>query len=305
MRKFFFLATLACMITLNVNAQTVENETRAQRYLRLSKAADENPSDWKTQLEVGHILLDKDGGFYNQSRAIRYFERIFNQATAINKEIPDSVIREAGIILMMTANENKDINKALFYVDELKRARNVGVNIEETNLNMCDTYGTMLNMAKEEPVNALLCLKELRERATKAGLNGVEYTDVMTSFLFDEVVMLSKTMFGDKLLELTLDGKKYIYIALGDWNIEKPFVGWTSGLTMNKDEEEDPIKLAYGEDGVVYDELHGEMYFGIFCNNDGVVPQDGANARLITVTSEQRQKMVEAYRKYMKKAKKK
>lgn len=304
MRKFIFLATLVCMVALNVNAQTEETETRAQRYLRLSKAADENPTDWKTQLEVGHILLDKDGGFYNQSRAVRYFERIFNLATAINKEIPDSVIREAGIMLMTTANEKKNINKALYYIDELKRARNTGVDIEETYLNVCDMYGAMLNMAREEPVNALLSMKELRERVTKAGLNGVEYSDAMTSLLFDEVVMLSKKMFGDKLLELTLDGKKYVYIALGDWNIEKPFIGWTSGITVNKDGEEGPIKLAYGEDGVVYDELHGQMDFGIFCNKDGVVPQKETNVRLITVTPEQRQKMVEAYHKYMKKAKK-
>ena len=38
-------------------------------------------------------------------------------------------------------------------------------------------------------------------------------------------------------------------------------------------------------------------------DKDGVKPQDTANARLITVTPECRQQLVEAYRKYMKKSK--
>ncbi|MBR3110972.1 MAG: hypothetical protein IKH35_07280 [Prevotella sp.] len=71
-----FAAVLCCAMTTVVNAQTAETESNMDKYLRLSKEADENPTNWQAQLEVGHMLLDKESGVYNQSRAARYYERI-------------------------------------------------------------------------------------------------------------------------------------------------------------------------------------------------------------------------------------
>ena len=297
-------AVLCCFIS--VNAQTTETESNSERYLRLSKEADENPTDWKAQLEIAHVLLDKDGGFYNMHRGARYYERIYHLAINydINKEIPDSVIQESCMMLLTAAADKKDIDKSLFYIDEMKHAQKVGVDIKDDVLNMCDVYGAMYNMIKEDNLKALMNMMDLRERIAQMGLPGIEHTDMMTAMLFDNVIELSKSLFGDKLLELTLDGKKYIFIALGDWNIEKPFMGWTSFMTADEDEKVKMLKLAYGEDGVVHDDLHGKLEFSFFCNKDGVVPQENANTRLITVTPEQRQKMVEAYHSYLKKAKK-
>jgi hypothetical protein len=64
------------------------------------------------------------------------------------------------------------------------------------------------------------------------------------------------------------------------------------------------LKLLYGEDGKVYDDMHGEMNYSFNYTKDGFVPQEGYNVRMITVTPEQRQKMVDAYHSYMKKHKK-
>ena len=295
-------AVLCCFIS--VNAQTENTESRSERYLRLSKEADENPNDWKAQLEIAHILLDKDGGFYNMHRGARYYERIYHLATDFNKEIPDSVIQEAGMMLMAATADKKDVDKSLFYINEMKHAQKVGVDIKDDFLNMCDMYGIIYNMSKEDNLRALMSIMDLRERITKMGQPGVEYTEMMMAVLFDEVIEQGMTMFGDKLLELTMDGKKYIFIAMGDWNIEKPFMGWTNVMGDDKGEKEKKFKLAYGEDGVVYDDLHGRLEFSFFCNKNGVVPQENSNSRLITVTPEQRQQMVEAYHKYLKKAKK-
>ena len=305
-RIFMVAAAMMCIAALNVNAQTEETETRAQRYLRLSKEADENPTDWKAQLEIAHVLLDKDGGFYNQQRGARYYERIYHLAINydINKEIPDSVIQESCMMLLTAATDKKDPDKALFYINELKHAKKAGVDIDDLSLNLCDVFGTMYNMIKEDQLEALVNMKDLRERIAKTGLPGIENTDVMTAMMFDNVAEQGKALFGDKLLELTLDGKKYIFLALGDWNIEKPFAGWTSFMTADEDEKEKMPTLVYGEDGVVHNKLKGKLEFSFLCNKNGVVPQENANSRLITVTPEQRQKLVEAYHNYLKKAKK-
>ena len=295
-------AVLCCFIS--VNAQTTETESNSERYLRLSKEADENPSDWKAQMEVVHILTDKNSGFYNQHRATRYLERIYHTATDYNKEVPDSVLRISLITLATLAYDKKDIDKTLFYIDEVKHAKKVGVEISDADILCQDAMGLMLHLVKNDALQALSNTMDMRQRLTENKMPGIEYSDVMTAMLFDNVIELSKSLFGDKLLELTLDGKKYIFIALGDWNIEKPFMGWTSFMTADEDEKEKMLKLAYGEDGVVHDDLHGKLEFSFFCNKDGVVPQENANTRLITVTPEQRQKMVEAYHSYLKKAKK-
>lgn len=294
MKKYVLLTVLACITALNVNAQAKDAESKADRYFRMSKVADENPSDWKAQLEVGHILLDKEGGFYNQSRAARYYERIYHIASDVNKEIPDSVIRETNWVLMTLAVGKGDIERALFYIDEMKHANSVGVDIEDSYLNLSDMYGLTCCMGKEDYIKALSYLKDLRDRVTQRHLPGIEHTDLTTAMLLEEVFELEKAVFGDKLMELTIDGKKYIVVSMGEWDIEKPFIGWSAT-------KEGSLTLFYGEDGKVYDNLHGEMNYSFFCNKDGIVPHEESNARLITVTPEHRQQMVKAYRNYMEK----
>jgi len=294
MRKYVLLAVLACITALSVNAQTKDAESKADRYFRMSKVADENPSDWKAQLEVGHILLDKEGGFYNQSRAARYYERIYHIASDVNREIPDSVIRETNWVLMTLAVGKGDIERALFYIDEMKHANSVGVGIEDSYLNLSDMYGLTCCMGKEDCIKALSYMKDLRDRVTQSHLPGIEHTDLTTAMLLEEVFELEKAVFGDKLMELTIDGKKYIVVSMGEWDIEKPFIGWSAT-------KEGSLTLFYGEDGKVYDNLHGEMNYSFFCNKDGIVPHEESNARLITVTPEHRQQMVKAYRNYMEK----
>ena len=297
MRKIFLLAAFVCFAALSVSAQTEESESKTEKMLRLTKTANENPTDWKAQLEAGHFLLDKEKGVYNQSQAEKYYERIYHLATDYNKEIPDSVIRETGFMLMSVAADKKNFDKALFYIDAMTHARRVGVDISDEYMNSIDVCGIMYSMIKEDMVKPLAYIMNIRERLTKNKTPGIEYTDVLTTILFERLMEKYKDMFGDKVMELTLDDKKYIMISKGDWNIEKPLVGW-----MQK-EEGSPMVL-YGEDGKVYDDKHGNMEYGFDWNKNGVVPKEGVNMRLITVTPERRQQMVEAYRNYLKNAKK-
>lgn len=296
MKKIILFAAFVCFAALNAKAQAEEPESKIEKMLRLTKTANENPADWKAQLEAGHFLLDKENGLYNQSQAEKYYERLYHLATDYNKEIPDSVIVEAGIMLMTVAAEKKNIDKALLYIDELYHAKNVGVNINDDYLNSLAVWGMMYSMGKDM-VRSLAYMMNFRERLTQNNIPGIEYTDVTTAVLFEWVIEKYKDMFGDKVIELTFDDKKYILISMGDWNIEMPFMGWMQQKEGNK-------TVVYGEDGKVYDDKHGYTEYGFDFGKNGVVPKKGLNMRLITVTPEYRQQMVEAYRNYMKKVKK-
>ena len=298
---FFF----CCTMTTVVNAQTAETESNMDKYLRLSKEADENPTNWQAQLEVGHMLLDKESSLYNQSRAAKYYERIYQQAAGFNKEVPDSVFRESVVMLMTVASDKKDLKKALFYTDELMRAEKIGMDINKDYVITCGMMGIGLNLINGDAAKALCHMLDMRKLATADKKAGIDYSDPMTVMLYENLLSEYRKSFGDKLPELTLDGKKYIIIAMNQWNVEMPLMGWFGGVGDDGDDERaEVLKLFYGEDGKVYDDIHGEMIYSFNCNKDGFVPQEGYNVRMITVTSEQRQKMVDAYHNYMKKHKK-
>lgn len=297
MKKNCVIAVLICIAALNVNAQTEEPESKAQKFFRLTKAADENPNDWKAQLEAGHFLLDKENGMYNQSQAEKYYERIYHMVTDYHKDMPDSIFWETGMALTTVASSKQDINKALFYADEMLHAGNVGIDMPDNFFYSFATVGWSYNMMKGDFVKALPYMMGIRERLTNKNHQGIEHTDVTTILLFENLIGKYKEMFGDKLVELTFDGKKYIIVGKADWNIEKPFMGWLQ-------EVEGSPTLLCDEDGKIHDDIHGEMVYGFKFFKDHVVPEDGTNMRLITVTPERRQQLVEAYQKYIKKAKK-
>jgi len=251
------MAAFVCIAATGVNAQTEETESKNEEMLRLTKAADENPADWKAQYEAGHFLLN------NPSQAEKYYERVFHLATDYNKEIPDSVISETGwtMAVMSMAPEKENLDRAFFYIDAMRLADKMGVDMGDGYTYMFDVIGVMYGMMKEESERTLYYMTELRQHLAKDKKPGIEYTDMMTAMLYDELMSKYRETFGDKLLEMTIDGKKYIALSMNEWNIEKPFMGW------KKDTDQE-------------------------------------SPRLITVTPEHRQQLVEAYRKYMKKAKK-
>ena len=305
MNKIIMAAIFCCAMTTVVNAQTAEPESNMDKYLRLSKEADENPTNWQAQLEVGHMLLDKESGVYNQSRAARYYERIYQQAAGFNKEVPDSVFFESVVALMTMASEKKDVKKALFYIDELMRAEKMGVDVNRDYVITCGWMGVVYNLMNGDAAKALLYMLDMRKLATAEKKPGIDYSDPMTVLLYENLLSEYRKTFGDRLPEFTLDGKKYIVIAMNKWNVEMPLMGWMGGVGDDgNDEIANELKLFYGEDGKVYDDMHGEMNYSFNFTKDGFVPQEGYNVRMITVTPEQRQKMVDAYHNYMKKYKK-
>ena len=293
-----------CAMTTAVNAQTAETESKMDKYLRLSKEADENPTNWQAQLEVGHILLDKESGVYNQSRAARYYERIYQQAVGVNKEVPDSVFLESVVMLMTVATDKKDVNKVLFYIDELMRADKIGMNINRDYVTSYNVMAIVFNLMNNNAAKALCNIQDARKLLIADKKVGIDYSDPMTVMLYENLLSEYRKSYGDKLTELTLDGKKYVIIANGSWNVEMPLMGWLGGLGNDGGDKSKELKLFYGEDGKVYDDMHGEMNYGFNYTKDGFVPKEGYNVRMITPTPEQRQKMVDAYHSYMKKHKK-
>ena len=71
-RKFFgAVLLLLCTVTLQMSGQNA-NETLRQKYERLEKDADANPTDWQKQYAVAQMLIQKDIELHDQEKANKF-----------------------------------------------------------------------------------------------------------------------------------------------------------------------------------------------------------------------------------------
>lgn len=293
-RKFFgAVLLLLCTVTLQMSGQNA-NETLRQKYERLEKDADANPTDWQKQYAVAQMLIQKDSELHDQEKADKFYERIYHIVSDINDVVPDSVYNEGCYILMLNAMNKSDIEKTVFYADELIRHAKLKNDIQNSFYIGANALMAPIMIMLERSAGGLDKLLELRKIMEERNYNGVENTDAMLAFFYDQTYSEYREWVADKLMEVTIEGKPYVLIAMGDWNVGQPLMGWSVDKPDNK-------VVFVDENLKVYDDLHGAMQFNFSWDgqNTAIVKAENTTVRLITVTPERRQEMVEAYKKYL------
>ena len=285
---------LMCAVTLQVSGQNA-NETLRQKYDRMEKDADANPTDWQKQYAVAQMLIQKDSELHDQEKANKFYERIYHIVSDINDVVPDSVYNEGCYILMLNAMNKSDIEKTVFYAEELIRHAKLKNDMQNSFYIGANALMAPIMIMLERSAGGLDKLLELRKNIEERNYNGVENTDAMLAFFYDQTYSEYREWVSDKLMEINIEGKPYVLIAMGDWNVGQPFMGWSVDKPDNK-------VVLVDENLKVYDDLHGAMQFDFNWNEEttSIVKTANTTVRLITVTPERRQQMVEAYKKYLK-----
>ena len=285
---------LMCAVTLQVSGQNA-NETLRQKYDRMEKDADANPTDWQKQYAVAQMLIQKDSELHDQEKANKFYERIYHLVSDINDVVPDSVYNEGCYILMLNAMNKSDIEKTVFYAEELIRHAKLKNDMQNSFYIGANALMAPIMIMLERSAGGLDKLLELRKNIEERNYNGVENTDAMLAFFYDQTYNEYREWVADKLMEITIEGKPYVLIAMGDWNVGQPFMGWSVDKPDNK-------VVLVDENLKVYDDLHGAMQFNFNWDEKttSIVKTENTTVRLITVTPERRQQMVEAYKKYLK-----
>ena len=294
-RNFFGVTLLLlCAVTLQMSGQNA-NETLRQKYERLEKDADANPTDWQKQYAVAQMLIQKDSELHDQEKANKFYERIYHLVSDINDVVPDSVYNEGCYILMLNAMNKSDIEKTVFYAEELIRHAKLKNDMQNSFYIGANALMAPIMIMLERSAGGLDKLLELRKNIEERNYNGVENTDAMLAFFYDQTYSEYREWVSDKLMEINIEGKPYVLIAMGDWNVGQPFMGWSVDKPDNK-------VVLVDENLKVYDDLHGAMQFDFNWNEEttSIVKTANTTVRLITVTPERRQQMVEAYKKYLK-----
>lgn len=286
---------LMCAVTLQVSGQNA-NETLRQKYDRMEKDADANPTDWRKQYAVAQMLIQKDSELHDQEKANKFYERIYHLVSDINDVVPDSVYNEGCYILMLNAMNKSDIEKTVFYAEELIRHAKLKNDMQNSFYIGANALMAPIMIMLERSAGGLDKLLELRKNIEERNYNGVENTDAMLAFFYDQTYSEYREWVSDKLMEINIEGKPYVLIAMGDWNVGQPFMGWSVDKPDNK-------VVLVDENLKVYDDLHGAMQFDFNWNEEttSIVKTANTTVRLITVAPERRQQMVEAYKKYLKK----
>ncbi len=285
---------LMCAVTLQVSGQNA-NETLRQKYDRMEKDADANPTDWQKQYAVAQMLIQKDSELHDQEKANKFYERIYHLVSDINDVVPDSVYNEGCYILMLNAMNKSDIEKTVFYAEELIRHAKLKNDMQNSFYIGANALMAPIMIMLERSAGGLDKLLELRKNIEERNYNGVENTDAMLAFFYDQTYNEYREWVADKLMEITIEGKPYVLIAMGDWNVEQPLMGWSV-------DKPDSKAVFIDENLKVYDDLHGAMQFNFNWDEKttSIVKTENTTVRLITVTPERRQQMVEAYKKYLK-----
>lgn len=285
---------LMCAVTLQVSGQNA-NETLRQKYDRMEKDADANPTDWQKQYAVAQMLIQKDSELHDQEKANKFYERIYHLVSDINDVVPDSVYNEGCYILMLNAMNKSDIEKTVFYAEELIRHAKLKNDMQNSFYIGANALMAPIMIMLERSAGGLDKLLELRKNIEERNYNGVENTDAMLAFFYDQTYNEYREWVADKLMEINIEGKPYVLIAMGDWNVEQPLMGWSV-------DKPDSKAVFIDENLKVYDDLHGAMQFNFNWDEKttSIVKTENTTVRLITVTPERRQQMVEAYKKYLK-----
>ncbi len=285
---------LMCAVTLQVSGQNA-NETLRQKYDRMEKDADANPTDWQKQYAVAQMLIQKDSELHDQEKANKFYERIYHLVSDINDVVPDSVYNEGCYILMLNAMNKSDIEKTVFYAEELIRHAKLKNDMQNSFYIGANALMAPIMIMLERSAGGLDKLLELRKKIEERNYNGVENTDAMLAFFYDQTYNEYREWVADKLMEINIEGKPYVLIAMGDWNVEQPLMGWSV-------DKPDSKAVFIDENLKVYDDLHGAMQFNFNWDEKttSIVKTANTTVRLITVTPERRQQMVEAYKKYLK-----
>ena len=295
-RKIFgVMFTLMCAMTMSLSAQNT-NETLRQKYERLEHEADTNPADWQKQYDVAKMLIEKDSELFDQEKAGKFYERIYHMVTDIHTTMPDSVFYESAYISLLNSLNQKDIQKTLNYAEDIIRYARLKNDPQSTFNISASAMLPLIMIMLERPAAGVDRLLELRKLMQEQNIQGVENTDVMLAVLYDQALEEYREWASDKLMEITIGDKPYVLLAMGLWNIEQPFMGWIGAEPGEK-------SVFVDEALKVYDDLHGDLSYNYQWEDASysIVKSPGTTARLITVTPEQRQKYIEAYRKYLKK----
>ena len=311
-------AALCCsMTTTVVNAQEAESLIKKGESLR--KAADDAPQDWQKQYDAAEFYLNDSNGTPNPTLAEKYANRALEIAQS-QTEKRDTILGKSFELMSTVGMCNRNYDQMIGCYDQAIRAY-----IDELGPNNAAIPSRIAFLASMKwwlfQSGNYICgdadaVKTLREafilnQKLPEGQRAEGMEDAMTLYaLSHEMLMVEhKQLMKDRVWLWTdrADGKTYTILAFDDWTVDQP-VGFiaTMHIDIQTGKKESDFKYGFvlmDEQGNITERKPSEFVWNVKFNQKGNAYRlnDETNLRVVSIPSEKRQQIINAFHKFEKK----
>ena len=311
-------AVLCCAMTTSVvNAQEAESPNKEGE--RLLKAADEAPQDWKKQYEAAEFYLNESKGTPDPKLAEKYATRALEIAQS-QTEKRDTILGKSFELMSTLGMYNKNPDQIMGYYDQAIRAYVDELGYENAaippRIAFLASMKWMLCSMGAYAYGDIDALKLLREafllnnqlpEGKKA--EGIQDAEIIYALSLEALMVEHRQQMKDKVWLWTdrADGKTYTILAFNDWTVDQP-----DGLiaTMRIDNQKKQTEPDYkynlvlmDEQGNITERKLSEFFLNIqfYQKGNAYCLSDQTNLRLVSVTSEKHQQIIDAFHQFEKK----
>lgn len=305
-RMIVVAVTLICTI-LNVAAQQ-KTSVFKQKGDQLAKAADADPQNWRKQYDAAEFFITIEDTAQSGKFAQRALEIAQKMEVKKDTILPKSLELLAAYFMVkkdypQMSNVNDMAIRA--YIDEFGYQNKLIPPL----IAKAGFWKYLMYMNNIYAYGDVDCIRNLREatmlnsqlpegqRAT-----GIEETETLYAMAQEMLLLEHKNMMKNKVWQWLnrKDSKYYTILAFDDWTLEQPegFIAAMIGFSKGEKKAEEMkhgLILLDDQDNVT-EMIHGEFDWNIFCNGaNGVFSlSKNSSLRLVTVTPERRQQMIDA-----------
>jgi len=252
------IVALMCAMAFQVNAQTTDMEKLQKEIEKKVKLADKHPKDGKMQLNAVCAILD-DSLSENRDfdRALIYA----NRALKIAQEHPapqDTLLALTCDRLGTIYMGKQDMEKAMDFLEMALDAYEVELGRFDPVTNGCKLiYGWM--MATMRPSRGFAKIVEAMDDNARAPqekrIQNMDEANISLEMVTELLIDEQTQRFHHALPSIVVNGKRYMILQTGFWNMERPIVGWLAQAFIPSDMKADATKeddtILYGEDGTI------------------------------------------------------
>lgn len=230
-KSLLTLAAVLCCTMASTVANAQENvEEIMKKVEEKVKLADKKPGDGKLQLQAGQALIWGDlGEKRDYDRALTYANRAAQIAEA-QKVLKDTLKGDAYLLLSGIYLDKRDVSKAFEYCEK-------GLDAFTQELGRYDPLTISKKLAVGYAVMTSMDIRRGSLMIQQAFLDSelapedkrIQNIEELSS-LYElaveyQMAQMAKIMqYGLPLI--VFEGRRYLMLDTGDWNMEKPIVGW-------------------------------------------------------------------------------
>jgi hypothetical protein len=311
-------AVLCCaMTTTVVNAQEAESPIKKRE--RLVKAADDAPQDWKKQYDAAEFYLNETNGTPNTILGEKYATRALEIAKRQTVK-RDTILGKSFELMATIGMYNKNIDQLIGSYDQAIRAYVDELGYQNAaippRIAFLASIKWMLHSSGAYVYGDAEAVRSLREalllnNQLPEGQRAEGMEDAETIYALSHEVLMAeqKRLMKDKVWLWTdqADGKTYTILAFDDWTVDQPD-GFVATMLIDNQNGKKAPDFKYGfvlmdEQGNITERQPTEFVWNVKFNQKGNAFRlsDETNIRVVSISSEKHQQIIDAFHKFAKK----